>query len=311
MICRLGAVLLTAALIVAASDASGAQRELVSIPGYVPVTVYYGWNKMLMDVLVNGRKARFAIDTGASFSVFNEDRARAFGIAPVSSNSVYGEFTNVNRETHRIGYIKNLRAGAMDFGNGPMVLFGQSQLGGPSQASGVKVDGIIGADILTRYKAVINCLTKTIYFKTDSGAHLLRFAQSQHFTRVPLREEVSRNFTVPATVNGHACRLLVDTGGSNTVFSREKAREFGLAFKRTNMSVSFADGIDRRISMAEFKNLKIGEFRVPAQKLASVTLPDFAVDHGGDVRIAGIIGMELLVLNRGIIDFGSMNLFFK
>ena len=113
MIWRLGAVLLTAALVVAASDASEAKGAVASISGYVPVPVYYGGNKMLMDALVNGRKARFAIDTGASFSVFDEDRARRFGIAPVNSDSAYGEFTNVNRETHRVGYIKNLRAGAM------------------------------------------------------------------------------------------------------------------------------------------------------------------------------------------------------
>jgi predicted aspartyl protease len=295
------------------SNASDPKRERDSIRGYAAVPVYYGWNKMLLDAAVNGKKARFAIDTGASFSVFDEDRARAFGVKPVDADSAYGEFTMINHQAHRVGYIQNLRAGAMDFGGGPIVLFSRSQLGGRSRLPGPEIDGIIGADILTRYKAVINCLTKTAYFRIDPGAHLqmAHFAASQHFTRVPLREEVSRGFTVPAKVNGHSCRLLVDTGGSNTVFNQDKARQFGLALEKTRMAVSFTDGISRRVSLGEVNNLMIGDFHAPPQKLATVALPDFAVEHGGNVQIDGIIGMEMLALNRGIIDFDSMSLFLK
>jgi hypothetical protein len=63
-------------------------------------------------------------------------------------------------------------------------------------------------------------------------------------------------------------------------------------------------------SVGEFNDLMIGDFHAPPQKLAAIVLPDFAVEHGS-VQIAGIIGMELLALNRGIIDFDSMNLFLK
>src|SRR5438874_13307717 len=104
----------------------------------------------------------------------------------------------------------------MDFGSGPMALFtpAKAHAAEPSRLNGDNDDGVLGADILTRYKAVINCFTTTIFFKTDSSAHLkiARFATSQHFVKVPLREEVTRAFTVPASINGHQCRLLVDTG---------------------------------------------------------------------------------------------------
>jgi predicted aspartyl protease len=242
------AALILAIVVVATENASGVKDAPSSISGYTAVPVYYGWNKMLMDARVNGKLARFAIDTGASYSAFDESRARAFSITPVNADSAYGEFTTINHQSHRVGYIKNLRAGAMNFGDGPIVLFKPSQFGGRGHLPGEEIDGIIGTDILTRYKAVVNCLTRTIYFKTASAAHLqlARCAASEHFIRIPLREEVSRNFTVPATVNGHACRMLVDTGGSNTVFNQAKARQFGLTFKKTRMALSFTDGVARQ-----------------------------------------------------------------
>ena len=41
-----------------------------SLPGYVAVPVRYNsWNKMLMEAVVNGHRARLVVDTGAGYSV--------------------------------------------------------------------------------------------------------------------------------------------------------------------------------------------------------------------------------------------------
>ncbi len=188
---------------------------LPSLTGYEAVPVYYNsLNSMLLEAVVNGHWARFIIDTGANISVLNERRAHALGVSAVGADSPYGEFTTLNdRVRCRVGYIASLRASSMDFGGGPMALFSRANAGA---ATGSHLplrdendDGFFGADILTRYKAVINCFTKTIFFKTVSSAHpqIASFAASQRFTRVPLRSELSGAFTVPASVNGHPCRL--------------------------------------------------------------------------------------------------------
>jgi predicted aspartyl protease len=269
---------------------------------------------MLMDAIVNGHRARFIVDTGAGYSILDADRARALGVAPVGSDSPFGEFANLNGVSYRVGYLNSLRAGTMDFGGGPVALFqpANSNAALDSRLNGENEDGIIGADILTRYKAVINCYTKRIFFKTSSSEplHVSRFAESQHFVRVPLREEVSRAFTVPASINGHPCRLLVDTGAFVTTFDLKRAKEFGLSFINTKMKGSFADGVSRQVAVGNVGNLRIGDYRVPSQKLAASVLPDFAVEQG-EAKIAGILGMELLAVSHGIIDFDSMSLFLK
>ena len=269
---------------------------------------------MLMEAVVNGHRARFFVDTGAGYSILDAGRAHSLDVSPVGTDSPYGEFTNLNGVIYRVGYLNSLRAGAMDFGSGPMALFqpADADAGLSSRLNGENADGVIGADILTRYKAVINCYTKTIFFKTSSSEplHVARFAASQNFIRIPLREEVSRAFTIPASINGHPCRLLVDTGAFITTFDLRRTKEFGLSFTGTRISGSFADGISRQVAIGKIANLKIGDYRVPPQNLAASVLPDFARDQG-QAKIAGILGMELLADNHGIIDFESMSLFVK
>ena len=287
--------------------------RLPSLRGYSSVPVRYSeWNKMLMDATVNGHRARFVVDTGAGYSILDADRARKLGVSPVGSDSPYGEFANLNGVSYRVGYLNSLRAGKMDFGGGPVALFepANSDAALDSRLNGENEDGIIGADILTRYKAVINCYTKRIFFKTSSSEQVARFAESRHFVRVPLREEVSRAFTVPASINGHPCRLLVDTGAFVTTFDLKRAKEFGLSFTSTKMRGSFADGISRKVAVGSVANLRIGDYRVPPQTLAASVLPDFAIEQG-EAKIAGILGMELLAVSQGIIDFDSMSLFLK
>jgi len=291
------------------------RAPLTSLPGYIAVPVHYShWNKMVMDVVVNGHRARFFVDTGAGYSILDAGRARSLGVSPVGADSPYGEFANLNGERYRVGYLNNLRAGAMNFGSGPMALFQPANEDAAlnSRVNGENEDGIIGADILTHYKAVINCYTKTIFFKTSSSEHLhvARFAESQNFIRIPLREEVSRAFTIPASLNGHLCRLLVDTGAFITTFDLKSAKEFGLSFTGTKMNGSFADGISRQVAIGKVGSLKIGDYQVPPQKLAASMLPDFARDQG-QAKIVGILGMELLAVSHGIIDFESMSLFVK
>lgn len=269
---------------------------------------------MLMEAVVNGHRARFLVDTGAGYSILDAGRAHSLGVSPVGADSPYGDFANLNGVRYRVGYLNSLRAGAMDFGSGPMALFQPADADDAlnSRLNGENADGIIGADILTHYKAVINCYTKTIFFKTSSSEHLhiARFAGSQNFIRIPLREEVSRAFTIPASINGHPCRLLVDTGAFITTFDLKIAKEFGLSFTGTRMNGSFADGISRQVAIGKVGNLRIGDYQVPPQELAASMLPDFALDQG-QAKIAGILGMELLAVSHGIIDFGSMSLFVK
>ena len=66
----------------------------------------------------------------------------------------------------------------MSFGSVLVTLRNSSR----SDDGNAHVDGVLGLDVLTRYKAVINCRTKVIFFKVDPTRqmHLSGVAASEN-----------------------------------------------------------------------------------------------------------------------------------
>jgi hypothetical protein len=174
------------------------------------------------------------------------------------------------------------------------------------------VDGVLGLDLLTRYKAIINCRTKYVFFKVDQARriHLSSVASGEKFATIPLRRENSGALTVPCSVGGQPALLLVDTGAFITTFNEAFIKSLGIPLEATRVSAHFAHGMARRISAGQIRDLKIGEFRAPPSKFGVAVLPNFALRQGG-ARISGILGIDMLYKYHAIIDLDGMNLFLK
>jgi predicted aspartyl protease len=304
-----------ALLYFACTCASAAETRALHFPGFEGVPVRYGANKMLMRAAINGHAATLIIDTGASHSVLEAKRAAPLEVTPVGPDSPYGEITYLNGQAFKVGYVKNLRAGQMDFGGGPIALFDSNSRNSlllHSRFGNIDADGIVGSDILTRYRAVINCRTGRIFFNTDPAEHLrlARTATAEHYVKVPVREEANHEFTVPCDINGKTARLLLDTGAFITTFDQNAIKGLGVSLRATGAKGSFSDGVARRISVGKFNRLKIGDFNVAPQQFGAAVLPTFALEHGS-AHVDGILGIELLVMTRAIIDLDSMSLFLK
>lgn len=293
---------------------SAEPAALPHLPGYEAVPLHYGaMNRMVVTLMVNGHKADFMVDTGAALSVLGAGYASAFGVKPVDANSQFGDRISMNGRSLQVGYIDNLAGGSMNFGGGPIALLGTY---GVDRASARyhpnEFAGILGADILQRYKAIINCRTKTIFFKVSKEGHmqLARFAASQHFTRVPMREEVTRNLTVPASLGKRSLRLIVDTGEPLTEVDERILRAAGISLKPTHVVGSFMNTAPSMMKLALISDLKIGNFPIEKQMLTSSLLPDALMEQGKN-HADGTLGIDTLALYRAIIDFDSMNLFLK
>jgi len=196
----------------------------------------------------------------------------------------------------------------MSFGSSPVVLRDSSRSGGGK----AQVDGVLGLDILFRYRAVINCRTRLVFFETDQSRHmnLSGVASSEKFTRIPIHCEVSGALTVPCMIHGRAGRLLIDTGAFVTTFPDSFFRSLGMSFEPTRISARFPTGSTQRVSAAQINDLKIGGFKVPSTKFGVAALPRFALLQGG-TKITGILGMDTLYICHAIIDLDGMNLFLK
>jgi predicted aspartyl protease len=279
------------------------------LSGYRAVRVYYGpLNKMIMPVHINGQPANLLVDTGASHVMLDADAAASFGVKPSQRGLRYIRFSEINGQGLPLGFAQNLTAGSMSFGSVLVTLRNSSY---PGTGSG-HVDGVLGLDILSRYKAVINCRTKLVFFNVDQARqmHLSSVASAEKFARIALRREENGALTVPCSVHGQPARLLVDTGAFITTFHEPFVRSLGIASEPTRVSAHFARGSTRKVSAGQINDLNIGAFKAPSAKFGVTALPNFALQQGS-TRISGILGIDTLYNYHAIIDFGGMNLFLK
>ena len=277
--------------------------------GYKAVRVHYGpLNKMIMPVNINGQPANLLVDTGASHVMLDADTAASFGIKPSQRGLRYIRFNEINGQELPLGFAQNLTAGSMSFGSTLITLRNSSY----SSVGSAHIDGVLGLDILSRYKAVINCRTKLVFFKVDQARqmHLSSVASTEKFVKIPLRREESGALTVPCSVHGQPARLLVDTGAFITTFDEAFLRPLGVPLEATRVSAHFARGTARKISAGKIKNLQIGHFKISSSKFGVAALPNFALQQGR-TRISGILGIDTLYNYQAIIDLDGMNLFLK
>jgi predicted aspartyl protease len=277
--------------------------------GYKAVRVHYGpLNKMIMSVRINGQPANLLVDTGASLVMLDADAAASFGVKPSQRGLRYIRFSEINHQELPLAFAQNLTAGSMSFGSTLVTLRNSS----PSDAGTTHVDGVLGLELLTRYKAIINCRTKLVFFKVNQARqmHLGSVASAEKFTRVPLRREANGALTVPCSIHGQAGRLLVDTGAFLTAFHEPFLKSLGIPLKPTRVSAHFARGATRKISAGQINDLMIGDFKTPPAKFGVTALPNFALQQGG-TRISGILGIDTLYNCHAIIDLDGMNLFLR
>ena len=281
----------------------------IQLGGYKAVRVHYGpLNKMIMPVNINGQPANLLVDTGSSHVMLDADTAVSFGIKPSQRGLRYIRFNEINGQELPLGFAQNLTAGSMSFGSILITLRNSSY----SSVGGAHIDGVLGLDILSRYKAVINCRTKLVFFKVDQARQmqLSSVASTEKFVKIPLRREESGALTVPCSVHGQPARLLVDTGAFITIFQEAFLKSVAIPLEATRVSAHFPRGVARNVRAGQIDDLRIGGFKTPPAKFGVTALPNFTLLRGS-ARIGGILGIDTLYNCHAIIDFDGMNLFLK
>jgi predicted aspartyl protease len=314
---HLGILPILIAVVPAMTLAVSGKGPPMQLAGYKVVPVHYGpLNKMIVTVNINGHPASLIVDTGANQTILDADAAQLFEVRPSQRRLTYLGMTSVNGRPLPLAFVTNLTAGSMNLGSSVVVLLPSDARGSFSTRWGnngnVRVDGALGSDILVRHRAVINCRTEYIFLKTDLArpSHLISSALAKKFTKVPLRQEDNGAFTVPCSIHGHGGRLVVDTGGFVTTFHEAEIKSLGIALQPIRASANFSTGDKRPISIGQFNDFTIGDFKVPPAKFGVAMLPYFVLAQGS-TRSIGILGMDFLYKFRAIIDFDSMSLFLK
>src|SRR5258707_4807784 len=173
-------------------------------------------NHLLVPVRFNHRPAWFAVDTGAALTIVDSNRANTFGVSGEAKVVELPRHIEVNDRAVPVAHIGNLQVGNDDLRAGPDALIDLRAFSARFRDSGDKVqmDGILGLDILERYRAVIDCAQRRIYLQSASAnsGDLLRRLAARRLRRVPLRITNSGPLEAEVHLAGQSSSFVVVAG---------------------------------------------------------------------------------------------------
>lgn len=121
---------------------------------------------IMIDGHINGEKAKFLVDTGASRTVFDLEGIRQFVPEPdFLENERLSTGLGTNEMPSMVVEIENLGFGDLKIDNYTAIAIDLKHVHLSYQSLGLPaIDGVLGGDLLARYRCVINYKTRKIKF---------------------------------------------------------------------------------------------------------------------------------------------------
>ena len=269
-------------------------------------------NHLLVRAVINGKPALLGVDTGAPVSAIALSRRAYFKMAPITGKSPLPSRLSINGAFNSVAIAHNLRLGALNLVDEPMVMV---DLGGLRRMSKRdEIDGILGADILFPTKALIDCQRQILVLKINPAvAGTVPGFDMSGFGRIPMHVSDGFNLYVDGSVNGRAARLMVDTGAFATLLHTRFVRRMQIPMRETPFSSSGVNLKQRGVQMATISRLSIGSMNLERNDVGVINLEGLI--HGGlldaSPPVVGLLGSEILRIHHAIIDFGTNSLYLK
>jgi hypothetical protein len=228
---------------------------------------------------------QFIFDTGSSGISLDSSTAAYLGLQPVYSGYAIrgvGGIRKVPFVNGRSLQLGSIRADSLDFHvNDYSVL---------TSVYGVRIDGIIGYSLLSRYVIRIDQeLQQMDWFAAGANVYPRRgYRMKLEMDKLPSHAAYAQD------LRGEQSRFLIDLGaGLNLLFSRRYVQSSGLLDNTRKRWIKSGEGIGGRIEMelTTMRQLRIGPYRF-RQVPINIFDDDFNVTNYPDW--AGLIGNDLL-----------------
>ncbi|HEY2103706.1 MAG TPA: aspartyl protease family protein [Chthoniobacterales bacterium] len=293
-------------------------------------------NHLYLPTWINGKPGNLVIDNSAPTTVIHRESAGTYGLSPTPTNERVSNVWGATPDTYSAAKLRALQIGHQTLTDIPVLVAREAVWLTPPEFLIVPklipraktrkissyyhmeaVNGLLGADVLKRTGAVVDCGHQMLYTNAagPNGAtseRLAAFLSYRGFTRIPMRLTRDHQFEVDAAINGHPTRLLVSTGASFTFLGREAGAAARVFAAPLRLAYDLGYGHLVSISGGSAKDLAVGDFIV---HYTDVTLADVSAQilrsNVAEEANSGLLGIEVLSMNYAVIDFGSMNLYMR
>ena len=123
----------------------------------------------------------------------------------------------------------------------------------------------------------------------------------------------TNHFEIKAKINGVSGRFILDTGASNTCVGIDKADQFKLVSKSSEIKAAGAGATEMETFVSDKNRLELGKWKLKKQQIVL-----FDLIHVNEALIAhqalpvdGIIGSDVLKKAKAVIDYGKKKLYLK
>jgi predicted aspartyl protease len=254
----------------------------------LPFKLYGGYTIVVRGSIAGLKQLNFIIDTGAVPSVVHLKVARKLGLeGQVEPLSLFNETVETRRVT-----LPGLVLGPIDTGPLPVIV---EDLAAYEKRLGVRVDGMIGLDVLARQNFVVDYESGTIAFGTASGNG--RGPLDPAEISVPF--ELGPGYAVVRLdVDGQPVHLMVDTGARSLILFAPRVRD-RLAGLRT-LGVRAVGNVGGSFALTEvmLPDASLGAMRLNAQRAALME-----GQAPASVDLDGLLGVRSLGVRRLGFDF--------
>jgi predicted aspartyl protease len=131
------------------------------------------------------------------------------------------------------------------------------------------------------------------------------------YKKIPFKISKTQHLLIKASINNLKGNFILDTGASNSCIDSESVAYFNLDAKKSKTTASGAGATGMKTKIADNNLLKLGSW-----KQTDFTVVIFDLSHVNEAlesykvkKVHGIIGADILLKGRAIIDYYNHNLY--
>jgi hypothetical protein len=271
--------------------------NLLAMLGLAPtLSVSQSAHLIVIPTSLNGQSANFLLDTGAERSCLDSDFAARLGLEPAAEERILQ--VDAERTAGTLN-IAELEVQSLRLRNLPVLSVDLTSM---SLAAGVRIDGILGSDLLRHVKVSIDFYPGSAKFETDAalpdGASVVRLSPEHNL------------YSVAAKVQGLPVNFLLDTGASTSVISWPAWFSITSDWKPRAVLDGFrSSGSSGASLLALIPSISFGRASVRNLPLRVQSETSTGILAKGNV--AGLMGTDLLQHFIVTLDLGNDRLFLK
>ncbi len=144
-------------------------------------------------------------------------------------------------------------------------------------------------------------------------ASLKKLLKKKKYFKIPLVLTETNHFAITAKINGVKGRFILDTGASNTCVSFDKIDLFKLTSEESEIKAAGAGATNMETLIATKNRIEIGKWK---KKKLQIVLFDLvhvneALTSHKAQPVDGIIGADVLIKAKAVIDYGKSCVYLK